>query len=96
MTLTIELPADVEARLSADAAAQGRAPEQLAAEAVAERYGIAPAHRFDPALINALREGIADGEAGREVDFQEYLAERRAARAARVAQSAGPPSAEAV
>ena len=86
MSLTIDLTPETLEALQAEAEAKGRTPEELAAEAVAALYAVAPAHRFDPELIAALREGIADIEAGRETDFADYVAERRAARSAEAAQ----------
>lgn len=87
MTLTIILDTKTEERLRADAQAQGRAPEELAAEHVAAMYGTATAQRFDPELIAALGEGIADIEAGREVDFADHLEQRRATRAMEAAEA---------
>ena len=37
---------------------------------------------LDPATIASIREGIADGEAGREQPFEEYVAEMKAKRQA--------------
>ncbi len=87
MKLTIILDTKTEEKLRADAQAQGRAPEELAAEHVAAVYGTATAQRFDPALIAALGEGIADIEAGREMDFADHLKQRRAARTAEAAEA---------
>ena len=42
MSLIIDLPPQTDAQLRATAEAQGRAPEELAVEAVAERYSPLP------------------------------------------------------
>ena len=45
MTMILELPAELEARLKADARARGVAPEIVVVEAVSARYGETPEQR---------------------------------------------------
>ena len=53
------------------------------AEFVAEAVRLAVAYGHDPVTVAAMAQGIADGEAGREQPFDEYVAEMRAARETR-------------
>jgi len=75
MTITLDLPPDVEAELHADAQAQGRDAASVAVERLAERYaGIAegralltgPAHRFDLEAMRA-RYNLPAGRTQEEI-----------------------------
>jgi hypothetical protein len=75
MPLTIDLPADVETALRADAQAQGKDAATVAAERLAERYThlaeghtllSGPAHRFDLEAARA-RHGLPPGRTGEEI-----------------------------
>ncbi len=75
MTMILELPAELEARLQADARARGVAPEIVVVEAVSARYSEqtnADEQRRQAALAGL---GMFAGR-GRSVD--EFLAERHA------------------
>lgn len=52
-------------------------------EFVAEAVSAAARRGHDPATIAAIAQGIADGEAGREISLEEYVAQTQAERAAR-------------
>ena len=73
MTLTITLPADVLARLQADAQAQGRPAEEIAAEQLAALY-YAP----QDDLETAVNEALAQVEAGQGEPFEPVAEELRA------------------
>ena len=45
MTMILELPAELEARINADARALGVAPETVVVQAVSARYGETPDQR---------------------------------------------------
>ena len=83
-TLTLELSDPVAQNLQAQAEREKQTVEQVVANLLAEHTrSIA----LDPATIAALREGIADGEAGREQPFEDYVAEMQAKRQARRQQA---------
>ena len=84
MTLSLELPLDLEARLREQATVHGQALESYVLRLLNERMQ-ENAAEFDDAVA-AIREGIADGEAGREQPFAEFVVEARAARAVRRAR----------
>lgn len=73
MTLILELPIEIEARLKAEARALGIAPEMLALETMRARY--------EENADNKRREAAAAGLgmfAGRGRSVDEFLAERHA------------------
>lgn len=72
MTMTIELPPDIEAALQADAKAQGRKAEEIVVLQLAARY--APEDDLD----EALEEAFTQMEAGQGQPFEEFAAELRA------------------
>ena len=76
MTMILELPAELEARLKADARARGVAPEIVVVEAVSARYGESKSERLK--RIRAARGSLkrATGEHGYGVAG--FLAEKRA------------------
>lgn len=53
------------------------------AEFVAEAIHAAARRGHDPATVASIAQGIADGEAGREISLEEYVAQMQAERAAR-------------
>lgn len=53
------------------------------AEYVAEAVKAAVAYGHDPVTVAAIAQGIADGEAGCEQPFEDYVAEMRAERQVR-------------
>ncbi len=71
MTLNIELPEDTLAALRADAQAQGRRAEDVAAEYLAVLY------TPEDDLETALEEGFAQVDAGQGQPFDEFAAELR-------------------
>ncbi len=77
MTITLELPPDVEAALRADAKAQGRRVEEVVIEQLAALY----AQEDD--LDTALEEAFAQLDAGEGRPFEEFAAEFSARFAAR-------------
>lgn len=84
MTLTIEIPEALADQLRAEAAARGEdlnnyAVAKLAQHPVETEDGEEP----DEGLIAALREGIADADAGRTLSLEEVDARIRAGLAAR-------------
>ena len=81
MTITIELSSDTLAALQADAAAQGRPVEALAAALAAEHLDALYAPEDD--LDTALGEAFAQLDAGQDRPFEEFAAEFSARFAAR-------------
>lgn len=71
MTITINLPEDTLAALRADAKAQGRSAEDVAAEQLAMLY----AQEDD--LDTALEEAFSQMEAGEGQPFEEFAEELR-------------------
>jgi hypothetical protein len=72
MTITIDLPEETLAALRADAKAQARSVEEVAAEYLAALY----AHEDD--LDTALNEAFIQMEAGQGQPFEEFAEELRA------------------
>jgi len=81
MILTIDVPEDLAERLKNEAQAEGISPQDLAVEALADRFATAPV--FDPDTVEAIRRGRADIEAGRTIGLEEFAARRLAERAQR-------------
>jgi len=87
MTLILELPPDVEARLRTNAALYGK---DIAAYLLALAENDAPVDLTEfgdmadfEASVAELREGFADLEAGRTLSFEEVIARGQADREAR-------------
>ncbi len=76
MTLTLELAPDVEDILRRRASRAGQEEKALAAQLLA-RLLVQDDLEWE-ATVAAVREGIADGEAGREQPFEQFRASRRA------------------
>ena len=74
MTLIIELPPEVEARLRAEADSQGRPAESLAADAVAAFYEDDLAEP-EPEAVEGVRRGLAALDAGDVMPFEDYVAD---------------------
>ena len=88
MTITLELPADVEAALLADAKAQNRPAETIAAERLAAFYGDESDEPEEEA-VEAIAQALADLEAGdRGIPLEDYIAETKARRGQREAAKA--------
>lgn len=73
MSITLELPADLEAALRADAEAQGLSIEEVAALQLAAIYG------NQEETLEAIGRGLADVEAGRTFSLEEVRAHTEAA-----------------
>jgi len=69
MTLTIELPEEILTALQADAGAQGRSAEQVAADRLAALY----ADQNDKE--SAINEALDEMEAGKGRPFEEFAQE---------------------
>jgi len=85
MTLTLDITPEVEEILRRRAEQAGREEPKLAAELL-ERTLIQEDAEWHDA-ITAIEEGIADGDAGREEPFENFVSASRAARSQR---RAGP------
>ena len=86
MTITISLSDDTAEALDKQARAEGRPAAQLAAEAVSERYEKDPDEDdfpLDEETIEAIRQGLADIEAGRTSSLEDSRARMDALLAAR-------------
>ena len=81
MTLTLELTPDVESILRRRATEAGQEEKTLAAQLLT-RTLVQDDLEWE-ATVDAIREGIADGEAGREQPLEQFMAEAQAARATR-------------
>jgi len=73
MSITIELPIEVENRVLSIAAAEGLSPAAILTRLAISVFGT-EAEEIDPEDLAALREGIADADAGRTIDLEEYIA----------------------
>lgn len=92
MSITIELPPTAEAALRAEAAAQGRPVEQVAAEALAELFGSLDGNgdAEDPEAVAEIGAALAELEAAERAgtplmtleDLEADLSIRAAARRA--------------
>lgn len=80
--LTLEVSDAVIDVLRSKAMQRGQSKEDIATLMLAERIEYEAAD-MDPATLSAIRRGIADGEAGREQPFEEYVAEMESKRRAR-------------
>ncbi len=84
MTITIDLPDDTVSTLLAWARTEGRPAAELAAEAVAERFGTdAEEFPLNADAIESIRRGFADIDAGRTVSLEESRTKIEALLAAR-------------
>ena len=73
MTIVLDLPADLEAALRADAQAQGRPTETVAAERLAAFYETAEP---EPEAVEAIAQAFANLDAGEQgMPLEEYVAD---------------------
>ena len=79
--LTIEVSPAVLLALEAEAAAQGRAVESIAADLL-EQFSAKDEEGDDPDTLKAIREGLDDIAAGRTILLEDYIAETEATAAA--------------
>ena len=82
MTITLDLRPETLAALRADAEAQGRSAEEVAAEHLAALYGDGE-EAPDEETLAAIGRGFADLDAGRSLSLEEVRARSDAALAAR-------------
>ena len=85
MTITINLSSDTAEALAKQARAEGRPAADLAAEAVSERYEKDPDEDdfpLDAEAMEAIRQGLADIEAGRTSSLEDSRARIEAVLAA--------------
>jgi predicted transcriptional regulator len=75
MTLTIQLPPDVERRLREKAIERGEAVEAVAAAVLADALAWDAQDAGD--AVEGIRRGLEDFEAGRYRPFQEFADEQR-------------------
>lgn len=78
MTITIELPDETVAALITQARTQGRPAAELAAEAVAERFGTnrqGEEFPLDDDAVGSIQRGFADLDAGRTLSLEEARAD---------------------
>ncbi len=81
MTLILDIAPEVEEILRRRAGQTGREEQKLAAEMLTRTLIQEDAEWND--TVAAIEEGIADGEAGREEPFENFVAASRAARSQR-------------
>ncbi len=81
MTLTLDIAPAIEEILRRRAGQTGREEQKLAAEMLTRTLIQEDAEWND--AVAAIEEGIADGEAGREEPFENFVAASRAARSQR-------------
>jgi len=75
MTITLDLPADLEAALRADAQAQGLPTETVAAERLAAFYEYESAES-EPEAVEAIAQAFANLDAGEQgMPIEEYVAD---------------------
>lgn len=80
MSITLTLSPATEALLQAKATREGQPAETILA-ALVESQLAAEARDFDEAVAG-IQQGLADVQAGREIDLEEYVAGLNARRAA--------------
>lgn len=88
MTLTIDLPARLQATLEADAKAQARPVADVLTDRLATLYTKVDSGEVDLAEVAAIQEGLDDLNAGRTVSLEEFVAQGQAERARRRAGKA--------
>jgi predicted transcriptional regulator len=76
MTLTIDLDPESEKQLLEMAERNGRAPEALVTGFIAE--ALTWEHQDDEATLEAIRQGMADVEAGRVKSLAQVIEDHRA------------------
>jgi len=92
MTITIELPDETVAALITQARERGRPAAELAAEAVAERFGTnreGEEFPLDAEALESIQRGFADLDAGRTLSLEEARADFKTAFAARFGNVGG-------
>ena len=73
MTVTLELPPDMEAMLNQEAAVYGQSLEDYILRHLRE-VSVTQKQEFE-AAVSGIRRGMADAAAGREISLENYLAE---------------------
>ncbi len=81
MTLTLDIAPEVEEILRRRAVQAGREEQKLAAELLARTLIQEDSDWHE--TVAAIQSGIADGDAGREEPFENFVAASKAARSSR-------------
>lgn len=73
MTITIDLPPDMAARLSTEADRQGKDVPEVVRGLVEQRFTGRPVRAYDPAALTALLDSFDEGDPEEQRTTLEYL-----------------------